>query len=172
MSDENPPPNGGGGDASIDQDEDDFRKIMQQMSRGAAEGEEDLLGGIADRPLDIGEKADDAVDYEDISDDDLPDEEFDSGEGADSTQNFSGTTLQDSGGAVDNEDVTTMTTTITMISSAMTPVTLTRCKHLHNTKTILLLPSKTWSKKASTLSQRIRHSPLLATPLLVLHSKR
>ncbi|CAN9111858.1 unnamed protein product [Alternaria alternata] len=105
MSDENPPPNGGGGDASIDQDEDDFRKIMQQMSRGAAEGEEDLLGGIADRPLDIGEKADDAVDYEDISDDDLPDEEFDSGEGVDSTQNFSGTTLQDSGDAVDNEDV-------------------------------------------------------------------
>ncbi|KAF2100068.1 hypothetical protein NA57DRAFT_38036 [Rhizodiscina lignyota] len=28
-----------------------------------------------DRPLDIGEKADDAVDYEDFSDDDLPDEE-------------------------------------------------------------------------------------------------
>ncbi|KAG9192008.1 hypothetical protein G6011_10742 [Alternaria panax] len=106
MADEHPPPNGGGGgDDSGDKEEDDFRKIMQQMSRGAAEGEEDLLGGIADRPLDIGEKADDAVDYEDISDDDLPEEEFDSGEGAGSTQDFSGTTLQDSGGAVDNEDV-------------------------------------------------------------------
>ncbi|CAG5145968.1 uncharacterized protein ALTATR162_LOCUS1801 [Alternaria atra] len=107
MADEHPPPNGGGGggDDNGDKDEDDFRKIMQQMSRGAAEGEEDLLGGIADRPLDIGEKADDAVDYEDISDDDLPEEEFELGEGADSTQNFSGTTLQDSGGVVDNEDV-------------------------------------------------------------------
>ena len=104
MADEHPPQNVGG-DSNADNDEEDFRKIMQQMSRGAAEGEEDLLGGIADRPLDIGEKADDAVDYEDISDDDLPDEEFASGEGADSTQNFSGTTLQDSGGAGDNEDV-------------------------------------------------------------------
>jgi transcription initiation factor TFIID subunit 1 len=107
MADEHPPPNGGGGggDDNGDKDEDDFRKIMQQMSRGAAEGEEDLLGGIADRPLDIGEKADDAVDYEDISDDDLPEEEFELGGGADSTQNFSGTILQDSGGVVDNEDV-------------------------------------------------------------------
>lgn len=104
MADEHPPQNVGG-DSTADNDEEDFRKIMQQMSRGAAEGEEDLLGGIADRPLDIGEKADDAVDYEDISDDDLPDEEFASGEGADSAQNFSGTTLQDSGGAGDNEDV-------------------------------------------------------------------
>lgn len=104
MADEHPPQNVGG-DSNADNDEEDFRKIMQQMSRGAAEGEVDLLGGIADRPLDIGEKADDAVDYEDISDDDLPDEEFASGEGADSTQNFSGTTLQESGGAHDNEDV-------------------------------------------------------------------
>jgi len=98
--DHNPP--NGGGDAS---DDDDFQKLLRQANMGVAEGEVNLLDGIADRPLEIGEKADDAIDYEDIGDDDLPEEEFESGEGDDAGLTFSGTTLQDSGGALNDEDV-------------------------------------------------------------------
>ncbi|RMZ70543.1 transcription initiation factor tfiid subunit 1 [Pyrenophora seminiperda CCB06] len=98
--DHNPP--NGGGDAS---DDDDFHKLLRQANMGVAEGETNLLDGIADRPLEIGEKADDAIDYEDIGDDDLPEEEFESGEGDDAGLTFSGTTLQDSGGALNDEDV-------------------------------------------------------------------
>jgi len=97
--DHNPP---NGGDAS---DDDDFQKLLRQANMGVAEGEVNLLDGIADRPLEIGEKADDAIDYEDIGDDDLPEEEFESGEGDDAGLTFSGTTLQDSGGALNDEDV-------------------------------------------------------------------
>jgi transcription initiation factor TFIID subunit 1 len=97
----NPPVNGGGGEVS---DDDDFNKLLRQANMGAAPGEENLLDGIANRPLEVGEKADDAIDYEDIGDDDLPDEEFESGEGDDTGLNFSGTTMQDSGDANDNLD--------------------------------------------------------------------
>ncbi|KAL6703458.1 hypothetical protein ACN47E_009632 [Coniothyrium glycines] len=90
-----------GGDAP---DDDDFNDLLRQAQAGPAEGEEDFLASIANRPLEMGEKADDAVDYEDISDDDLPEEEF---ADADVTalQNFSGTTLQDSGNAYGDEDM-------------------------------------------------------------------
>ncbi|KAF2641227.1 hypothetical protein P280DRAFT_399141 [Massarina eburnea CBS 473.64] len=57
---------------------------------------EDFLGGLMSRPLDVGEKADDAIDYEDMSDDDLPDEE---GE----LQQQSGTTLEADGTEEDEE---------------------------------------------------------------------
>ena len=50
-----------------------------------------------DRPLDVGEKADDAEDYEDISDDDLPDEE-------DAAQGLPGLT-DDAGTSNDTDDL-------------------------------------------------------------------
>ncbi|KAE9368884.1 hypothetical protein N431DRAFT_65426 [Stipitochalara longipes BDJ] len=53
----------------------DARLIDKVMNAPiAGEGEDAGLFNF-DRPLDLGEKADDAMDYEDISDDDLPDEE-------------------------------------------------------------------------------------------------
>ncbi|KAF2707367.1 hypothetical protein K504DRAFT_458803 [Pleomassaria siparia CBS 279.74] len=42
---------------------------------GPSANGDDFLGDIAVRPLEVGEKADDAIDYEDMSDDDLPEEE-------------------------------------------------------------------------------------------------
>ncbi|EUC46395.1 hypothetical protein COCMIDRAFT_4558 [Bipolaris oryzae ATCC 44560] len=103
MDDEHNPTASSHSDAAEDED---FARIMRQAQMGAAEGEEDLLSGIASRPLEAGEKADDAVDYEDIGDDDLPEEEFESGGGDDDAGiNFSGTTMQDSGGTLDNGDV-------------------------------------------------------------------
>lgn len=102
MDDDRNPTTNGHDDAAEDED---FARIMRQAQMGAAEGEEDLLSGLATRPLEAGEKADDAVDYEDIGDDDLPEEEFASSGGDDAGLNFSGTTLQDSGGTLDNGDV-------------------------------------------------------------------
>ncbi|KAJ4365914.1 hypothetical protein N0V83_008536 [Neocucurbitaria cava] len=92
-----------GGDAQDEVDV-DFNTLIAQAQAGAADGG-NFLDSINDRPLDLGEKADDAVDYEDISDDDLPEEEFGSGGEDTSAQTFSGTTLQDSGNGHDNEDV-------------------------------------------------------------------
>jgi hypothetical protein len=61
-----------------------------------------FLEDIANRPLEVGEKADDAVDYEDISDGDLPDEEFvDDGDGL---GQLSGSTVQDMDGGEENDD--------------------------------------------------------------------
>lgn len=48
-------------------------RLMNQIIT-AVPGEGEPLINL-DRPLDLGEKADDAEDYEDISDDDLPEEE-------------------------------------------------------------------------------------------------
>ncbi|KAF2130069.1 hypothetical protein P153DRAFT_315677 [Dothidotthia symphoricarpi CBS 119687] len=63
------------------EEDDDFVKFLSLQSGAAANGE-DLLGSINDRELDLGEKADDAVDFADISDDDdLPEEEFGAGGG-------------------------------------------------------------------------------------------
>ncbi|KAH7095288.1 hypothetical protein FB567DRAFT_512231 [Paraphoma chrysanthemicola] len=56
------PRNGG------DEPDDDFDTIMRQMAEGAAEGEEDILQGIIGQVNDAGEKADDAIDFEDIDD--------------------------------------------------------------------------------------------------------
>ncbi|KAF1837976.1 hypothetical protein BDW02DRAFT_576703 [Decorospora gaudefroyi] len=99
MDDDKNPPGDGAGDAPGD---DDLNKLLGPNA-------DDFLNSISSRPLDAGEKADDAVDYEDIGDDDLPEEEFESGDGDgeddDAGLNFSGTTLQDSGDALDNGDV-------------------------------------------------------------------
>lgn len=78
-------------------DDDDLNALLQSAQVGAATGGQSFLDSLNDRELDRGEKADDAVDYEDISDDDLPEEEFTTGSGgALNSQNFSGTTVQDS----------------------------------------------------------------------------
>ncbi|KHJ33939.1 putative transcription initiation factor subunit taf1 [Erysiphe necator] len=54
------------------QAEEDDNNAIEQLLKGAGEGEPILND---DRELDLGEKADDAEDFEDIGDDDLPDEE-------------------------------------------------------------------------------------------------
>lgn len=54
------------------QDEQDEKAMQRLINDTLEKGENDLFG---DRPLDMGEKADDAQDFEDISDDDLPEEE-------------------------------------------------------------------------------------------------
>lgn len=78
-------------------DDDDLGKLLQSAQVGASTGGEDFFQSLNNRELDRGEKADDAIDYEDISDDDLPEEEFTTGnDGASNNQNFSGTTVQDS----------------------------------------------------------------------------
>ncbi|KAF2470440.1 uncharacterized protein BDR25DRAFT_34825 [Lindgomyces ingoldianus] len=74
---------------------DDEAKILAMISGNSGGTDaDDFLKGVADRDLDVGEKADDAVDYGDISDDDdLPDEEdvvFGNG-----VQHASGSTVQD-----------------------------------------------------------------------------
>lgn len=50
--------------------QDDFEKTLMKLSNGQDEGFE-----FMSRELDVGEKADDAVDFEDISDDDLAEDE-------------------------------------------------------------------------------------------------
>lgn len=55
-------------------EEQDARNINELLSQSIENGEGNPMVRL-DRPLDIGEKADDAEDYEDISDDDLPEEE-------------------------------------------------------------------------------------------------
>ncbi|KAK2742278.1 hypothetical protein FQN55_007947 [Onygenales sp. PD_40] len=54
-------------------DDEDFNSLMRQLNAPTEDNSLDFLS----RELDPGEKADDAVDYEDIDDDDLPDEEVD-----------------------------------------------------------------------------------------------
>ena len=54
-----------------DDDDDDIGKLLQSAQVGA-DPDQDFLGKLNDRDLDRGKKADDAIDYEDISDDDLP----------------------------------------------------------------------------------------------------
>lgn len=79
-------------DPVADQDDE---TIQMLLNNGPTE---DILGGdITSRPLEIGEKADDALDYADISDDDLADEEDDvvmgegeGKEGADELDNLFG----------------------------------------------------------------------------------
>ncbi|KAG9202170.1 hypothetical protein G6514_004607 [Epicoccum nigrum] len=93
-SDLNPP----AGAPTGDDDDDDLGKLLQSAQVGTDPEGQDFFGTLNDRELDRGEKAEDAIDYEDISDDDLPEEEFTTGAGgASSTQNFSGTTVQNSG---------------------------------------------------------------------------
>jgi hypothetical protein len=99
--DQNPPAVAKANEAA---DDDDLGKLLQQAQVGAAAGGDDFFASLNDRELDRGEKADDAIDYEDISDDDLPDEEFEGGSGGVSNlQSFSGTTLNESGNSFENE---------------------------------------------------------------------
>lgn len=72
-------------------DDDELRKLFQAQP-GADGG--NFLEDLNTRPLELGEKADDAVDYEDISDDDLPDEE-DLGDDNGNGIQYSGSTALD-----------------------------------------------------------------------------
>jgi len=75
-------------------DDDEISKLLA----GANTGGGDFLADIENRELEIGEKADDAIDYGDISDDDLPDEEEEEDQGdEDRNLTLSGTTVHDSG---------------------------------------------------------------------------
>lgn len=80
-------------DAAADENE-LARLFAENAAAGGATQEGNFLDDINERPLEIGEKADNAIDYEDISDDDLPDEE--PAEGNTQQQN-SGSTVQDFG---------------------------------------------------------------------------
>jgi len=85
-------------------DDDDFQAFLRQAQEGAVEGGGDIWASLANRPLEVGEKADDAIDFEDISDDDLPEEEFADNQGTMAAlQNYSGTTVQDSGEGEDTD---------------------------------------------------------------------
>jgi hypothetical protein len=96
------PPNGGSAA------EDDIDALLQKAQANAAEGGGNFLDDLNNRELDRGEKAADAVDYEDISDDDLPEEEEAPGGGDDddgfNLDDFSNTTAQDPEPGVDNDD--------------------------------------------------------------------
>jgi hypothetical protein len=101
MDSSNTPPHGGGAP------EDDIDKLLQQAQANAAEGGGNFLDDLNNRELDRGEKADDAVDYEDIGDDDLPEEELASISGEDdgfNLEEFSGTAVQESGDNADHND--------------------------------------------------------------------
>ncbi|OJD24366.1 hypothetical protein ACJ73_04271 [Blastomyces percursus] len=60
------------GSEPAESEDEDFNNVMRQMNAPTNEVSFDFL----QRELEPGEKADDAVDYEDINDDDLPDEEL------------------------------------------------------------------------------------------------
>ncbi|RMD44013.1 hypothetical protein DV735_g1134, partial [Chaetothyriales sp. CBS 134920] len=72
------------GDISMIQGEADANELGAFLAEGGTGGQEanDFLNSLENRELESGEKADDAQDFGDISDDDLPDEEIPSGESA------------------------------------------------------------------------------------------
>ncbi|KAJ4300716.1 hypothetical protein N0V90_002804 [Kalmusia sp. IMI 367209] len=82
------------GDTAADDVE--ISKLLSNSNANA----NDYLADLENRELDVGEKADDAVDYGDISDDDLPDEEVTQ----EDSHQLSGTTMQDSGDEFHGED--------------------------------------------------------------------
>ncbi|KAH7394206.1 hypothetical protein DE146DRAFT_737834 [Phaeosphaeria sp. MPI-PUGE-AT-0046c] len=87
--------------------DDDMNRLLQQAQASAAEGGGNFLDDLNARELDRGEKADDAIDYEDIGDDDLPDEEFADGSGEDDGFNlaaFAGDTIQETGDIPNHDD--------------------------------------------------------------------
>lgn len=87
--------------------DDDMNLLLQQAQASAAQGGGNFLDDLNNRELDRGEKAEDAIDYEDIGDDDLPDEEFADGSGEDDGFNladFAGDAVQDSGNVADHDD--------------------------------------------------------------------
>ncbi|KAF1920357.1 hypothetical protein BDU57DRAFT_583799 [Ampelomyces quisqualis] len=96
-----------GANTSFPGGDDDIDKLLQQAQANAAEGGGNFLDDLNSRELDRGEKAADAVDYEDIGDDDLPDEELASGSGEDdgfNLEDFSGATVQEPGNNVNHDD--------------------------------------------------------------------
>jgi hypothetical protein len=60
----------------MDVGEDDLGAFLRQANESAAAGGGNFLDDINARELETGDKAEDAVDFADISDDDLPEEEF------------------------------------------------------------------------------------------------
>lgn len=86
-------------ESSVDKDEEDYLRVMKSLNQ-PTEGDDLGLGDIWSRDLETGEKADDAVDYEDIDDDDLPDEEEMSSTAA-TTQQPRTVTLEDRDGDVE-----------------------------------------------------------------------
>lgn len=86
-------------------DDEDINKLIgaAQGPDGGAVDAGNFLDEIAQRPLQIGEKADDAVDYEDISDDDLPDEEDSIDGEPNGLAQLSGSTLQGDGDEPDDD---------------------------------------------------------------------
>lgn len=54
---------------------DDERQIKDLLAGETRPEQESFMNNITERPLEPGEKADDAIDFEDMSDDELPDEE-------------------------------------------------------------------------------------------------
>ncbi|KAL5121091.1 hypothetical protein ACEQ8H_000942 [Pleosporales sp. CAS-2024a] len=87
--------------------DDDIDKLLQEAQATAAEGGGNFFDDLNNRELDRGEKADDAIDYEDIGDDDLPDEELASVSGEDdgfNLEDFGGTTVQQPGEGAEVDD--------------------------------------------------------------------
>jgi hypothetical protein len=54
MDDEHNLTTNGHDDAAAAAEDEDFARIMRQAQMGAADGEEDLLAGLATRPLEAG----------------------------------------------------------------------------------------------------------------------
>jgi transcription initiation factor TFIID subunit 1 len=81
-----------------DNDDDEIGKLLAGATdaSGKPQGLDSLLDEIGSRPLDIGEKADDAIDYEDISDNDLPpDEDEEPASGATNEDDLGNSMLND-----------------------------------------------------------------------------
>jgi hypothetical protein len=86
----------------IERQVDDDDEVISRLISGIGGPEE---GFNFDRPLEPEEKADDAIDFEDISDDDLPDEEPAQGDG---TTNQNGLVLENGDAGADGQDDTYM----------------------------------------------------------------
>lgn len=56
-------------------EENELAQLFMEANQSASGGGKDFWDDLNTRALDVGEKAEDAIDYEDISDDDLPEEE-------------------------------------------------------------------------------------------------
>ncbi|KAF2252672.1 hypothetical protein BU26DRAFT_517251 [Trematosphaeria pertusa] len=90
--------NGSGGN------DDELSKLFQEAAAPSADGG-NFWEELNTRPLEAGEKADDAIDFEDISDDDLPEEEDADGDVDGGDLRLSGTTVRDfSGDGHEEED--------------------------------------------------------------------
>ncbi|KAF2176337.1 hypothetical protein K469DRAFT_700056 [Zopfia rhizophila CBS 207.26] len=94
-------PHAVGQDDSFEEDDNTLDKLLQEAAEGGNGSFN--LDELNDRPLEVGEKAEDAVDFMDIGDDDLAEDEdeLDENDG----QDLSGTTIQDfSGPSFEHDD--------------------------------------------------------------------